>query len=156
MTRRSWGFLAFVVLAASGCARVQRLDLNGIPTMTLADLRADSTPLEHAIRAGQTGAVIRIAAGERLPVRLSLRSSVINLEAGDNSLRFDRDAYLYVSRDAIMASPDRERWARIGDHRGLGRLFGVEHGSLEIGFGVHRSEGPRVTVGLSERLTPGR
>jgi hypothetical protein len=148
--------LVGLVLGMSGCARFQQLDLSGVQTFTLDQLRAHPDPLARALEAGETAAIVRIAAGERLPVRVGLRSSVINLEAGDNSLRFDRDAYLYVSRNEFLVSPDRERWARIGDVRNLGRLFGVEHGSLEVGFGVHRNQGPLVTIAVSQRQMPAR
>jgi hypothetical protein len=144
------------VLGAFGCARYQQLDLDGVPVLTLDDLRVDPDAFTNVLAAGHSGAVVSIAAGEKLPVRVALHSPLIDLEAGDSSLRFDRDAFLYVTRTMIMASPDRERWARIGDSRSLRQLFGVGQGSLEVGFGVHRSRGPLLSISLAKRRAPTR
>lgn len=147
---------AGLVLGSFGCATYQRLDLDGVPTLTLDELRADPGAVADVLEAGAGGAVLSIPAGQRLPVRMALRSSLVELEAGDAALRFDRDAYLYVTRTAIMASPDRELWARIGDARSLGRLFGVGQGGLELGFGVHRSKGPLLSISLARGKVPAR
>jgi hypothetical protein len=141
--------LALIAFGIAGCARFQRLDLEDVPTYTLDDLGAYPDPLSCALKAGRPAAIVRIAAGEKLPVRLAVHSPLLDLEASDAALHLGCDAFLYVSRSMILASPDRERWAPIDDARSLGQLFGLGQGALDLGFTVHRSKGPLLTIGLS-------
>jgi hypothetical protein len=145
--------IAGLLLAFAGCAGIQRLDLSGAPTLTLEQLRAGPDAFADVTKAGYLGAVVPIAAGEKLPVRVALHSLAVELEGSDSTLSFTRDVYLFVSRTEILASPDRERWARLDDAKSLAELFGLEGGGVEVGFGVHRSKGPLVTIELG-RLHP--
>jgi hypothetical protein len=136
---------------AAGCAgRVEGMDLSGVPVRTLGELSQNPSPLEDAM-GGDGAAVVKIAAGDRVPLQLRVDTPVFRAEGGDNALVFERDAYLYITKRGALVSPDGERWAAMGDSKALRRLFGMEHGSLQVGFGISRERGPEARVVVEAR-----
>lgn len=131
----------------TGCAGVQRMSLEGIEVVTLDELRTNAGPIESAVKSGRP-VVVRVRAGERVPLDAAITTPMLTLEAGENALRFERDGYLHIARGAMLVSPDGERWTAVGNGRGLRRLFGVRHGTVSIGFGVTAGRGPVVTAAL--------
>jgi hypothetical protein len=144
---------ALAALATSGCARIHQMDVGGVPVRSLAEITAEPATLE-GLREGREDAavVVHVGAGDRLPLRLRVALPAFHVEAGDNVLVFDREAYLYIAPGRmILLSPDGRRWAAPGDGRALRELFGARHGTFEVGFGVGREVGPFASVGLEAR-----
>lgn len=143
-------FLALVTLAGTGCARVQQLDLHGVPQRTLAEVTADPSSLAAPEGGGEASpVVVHLAAGDRIPLTLRVAMPALHVEPGDNVLVFDREAYLYiVPGRSVLISPDGERWASPGDGRTIRQLFGVHHGTFQVGFGVREEGGAVATVAL--------
>ncbi len=135
--------------AAVGCSGVQRLDRSSVPTVTVEALQAGlRDPTRFARAFGRRGVVVKVRAGDEVRVRLASRLGFATLRAGDNRLRFDRDVWLYVSRRRALISPDGERWVRLGDWRTMKRVFGIRRGSVRVGFGVKKGQGPVISLGV--------
>jgi len=138
--------------AVSGCAGVQRLDRTSIPTLTVAELRASKQDPAWLLKAmGSRGVVVRVRAGEELPVRLGSSIGFATLRAGDNRLRFDREVWLYLARKKVLLSPDGRRWVGLGDWRAMKRVFDMRRGTVQVGFGVKRGQGAVITLGVHAR-----
>jgi len=76
------------------------------------------------------------------------KATAATLQPGVNTLRFERDVYLFLSKDGVLLSPDGERWARLEDLKALKELFGLCRGSMAIGFGVSQKDGGVLSIGL--------
>jgi len=136
------GALSCLIPLLSACAGVRAVDLAGVERLSLAELR--DSPEEHAeaFSTAGKGLVIEIPAGETVPIAIDVRTSPFVVEGpGTSAVRFERDVYLYVSSSGVMLSPDGESWAPIQDLDALKEAFGIERGSLSLGFGVSSDEG---------------
>lgn len=135
-------------LAAAGCSGIRTIDAGTVKTLTLAELPAAAAPAAGVAPVGPGPMIVRVRAGERIPLRLELAAPFAELAAGENALVFSRDVYLYVAPDDVMIGFDGVRFARMGDWEAIRELAGIEGGTLSIGFGAGVSEGPRIDVKL--------
>jgi len=144
--------LALVAPSLLGCAGVQRLDTRGAPTFTLAETRDPTAGPRVTTALGGAGLVLKLRAGEALPVQLSSRLGVAHLTGGAGHLTLDRDAYVYLSGRRALIGPDGQRWARLGDWRTLRRLFGLRRGgTFQVGLGITQGTGAKLTLALDAR-----
>lgn len=141
--------------SGAGCSGVQRLDRSSVPTLTVEALRAgQGNPKRFARVFGKRGVVVKVRAGDEVRVRLASQLGFATLRAGDNRLRFDRDVWIYLARRKALVSPDGQRWVRLGDWRAMKRVFGIRRGSVQVGFGVKRGQGPFVNLAVHTQTDP--
>jgi hypothetical protein len=95
--------------------------------------------------------VIRIPAGERIPIEMSLDAPFAKLEGDGYAVRFDRDLFLWIGGGRALLGFDGRNFAEIGDLRGLKEIAGVGEGRMEVGLGVKKSEGAKITMALAAR-----
>jgi hypothetical protein len=138
--------IALLACAAAGCSGIRTIDGSTLKTVTLAELPQVAAEAGEGPGAGPGPMIVHVRAGERIPLRLTLEVPFAELAAGENAIVFTRDVYLYVSPDTAMLGFDGARFARVGDWAALKRLAGVETGTLSIGFGAGKTEGPKVDV----------
>ena len=149
----SWkaGVTATIVaaaLAVAGCATTRTFDTAGAREVTLAELRAAPEALAELRSLSEGAFVVKIPAGEVLPVRMIAQLPFATLEDGGGALRFSADTWLRLERNGAWLSPDGERWAAIHDMAAVKKLFGAERGSFSLGFAATRDEGPSVLFGV--------
>jgi hypothetical protein len=135
--------------SVTGCAGIQTIDTGGISTVNLADLIAE--PRELGDRMMKQGLIIRVPAGSTVPLKLRADISIMTLEHGVNTVRFNRDVYFYVSRGKFMISPDGERWAHLHQPRAVKELFGLaKRGSFSLGLGASKKEGVFFSLAIEQ------
>jgi hypothetical protein len=133
--------------ALVGCSGVQTLDRSTVETVTLAELAADP-PTAAPLSPEWEPLIVSVPAGETVPLRVDVDLAFMTVEAGQNTVRFERDVQLYLGPGEAMLSFDGERWARIGDWDALKEIAGADQGSLSLGFGVSEEQGPQMTVAV--------
>jgi len=131
---------------AAGCSGIQTLDASTVKVVSLEELPQIAADVEGAAAKGPGPMIVHVKAGEKIPLRLAFEAPFAALEAGQNAIVFQRDVYLYITPDTAMLGFDGVRFARIGDWKALQELAGVKTGSLSIGFGAGKSDGPRIDV----------
>jgi hypothetical protein len=138
----------FAALLASGCAHTTVIDTQGmevIPIGGLGDhIKAKGNPFTDPKRP----VLIRLPAGERIPVDLLLRAPFAELEGGSPALRFKRDVYLYFGEGKLLLSFDGLRFAQFGDLQGLKEVAGVSRGQLMFGLKVTEAEEAKISMAL--------
>jgi len=139
---------ALLVCEAAGCSGIQTLDTSTLKTVSLEELPKIAAGEDGAAAKGPGPMVVHVKAGEKVPLNLSLDLPFAELEAGENKIVFTRDVYLYITPDTAMLGFDGKRFARIGDWKALKKLAGVKTGSLSIGFGAGKTEGPKIDVSV--------
>jgi hypothetical protein len=150
--------LTVVLIAAVGCSRVQTLDRSTLKTVALRELTADPTAYQADLEAytrGESGLVLKIEEGDELPLELAVHHPLMSVDTGANTVRFQRDLYLYLSAQQLLISPDGERWAAIHDFETWKELFGGfdegGRGSLSVGLGVTPEDGATMTVAIRDQ-----
>jgi hypothetical protein len=144
------------VCCAAGCATVRTLDVSRLPTFTLEEINAaPEQTVAAAITTGPKAFVVKLKKGDRLPVNLRAALGPIAVESGQNYLTFAQDLWLYVSGDGspdfMLLSPDGQRWAPAHEPASLSKLFGLQTGTLQLGFGVSKEQGAAFTVVLEKK-----
>ena len=86
-----------------------------------------------------------------MPLKAEMDTPIATLIPGDNQIRFNRDAYVHISNRMMLVSPDGERWASIGDWDVLKKLFGIEGGAFNLGFGATEEDGSFMTMKITTR-----
>ncbi len=74
---------------------------------------------------------------------------VAKLETADHRLMFTQDTFLLVSSSKMRVSPDGQRWANIYDVDSQKKLFGLDKGSVSVGFQVAKEAGPVFTLDIT-------
>ena len=145
-------YLLFLVpLLMAACSSVGPLDLKDTPTLTLANLRQQPQPLQERIQRGESF-VVRVSAGEEVPLLVTLEIPGLTFLPGQNRVRFERDVYVHYGQGKMHVSPDGQTWAAVGDFHGMARLFGLGHGgSFQVGTGVTATDGPLVSVKVTAK-----
>jgi hypothetical protein len=136
-------------VVAAGCAGIRTMDAAQVPTATLAELEADPAAWGLGTAEWEGPLIVRIPAGETVPLRLALDVPFATLDAGANSVRFEREVLFYLSRGELLVSPDGRRWADLSDWTVVRELFGLESGTFAIGFGVNAETGAAFTVAVA-------
>ena len=139
-------FALLVGAAAAGCSGIQTLDASTVKVVSLEELPQIAAGAEGDAAKGPGPMIVHVKAGERIPLRLAFEAPFASLEAGENAIVFRRDVFLYITPDTAMLGFDGVRFARMGDWEALKELAGVKSGSLSIGFGAGKSDGPKVDV----------
>jgi hypothetical protein len=141
---------ALPLLACSGIHSIAR---DGVASRTLPELLADVAQQKEAYRFPARGLIVRVPAGSRLPIRVTLDTPFVTVEPAASSVRFDRDVYLFLRGHDLALSPDGVRWADVRRPGALKRLFGVGRGSFEVGAGIVKDQGAIVqaTLRLDQR-----
>lgn len=138
----------FAALLASGCAHTTVIDTQGMEVVPIGGLgdhiKAKGNPFTDPKRP----VLIRLPAGESIPVNLLLRAPFVELEGGSPALRFKRDVLLYFGPGKLLLSFDGRRFAQFGDFQGLKEVAGVSRGQLSIGLKVTEAEGARITMAV--------
>jgi hypothetical protein len=137
-----------LLLCAGGCWVIRTLDTSTLKTFSLDELPQIPSGVEDGAAKGPGPMIVHVKAGEKIPLRLALETPFAKLEAGENAIVFQRDVYLYIDSSQAMLGFDGERFARMGDWDALKELAGVENGTLSVGFGAGKSDGPRIDVKL--------
>ena len=142
--------LVYLALTSvAGCAGIQTIDTSGISTVALADFIAD--PGARSDQILKQGLIIRVPAGSTIPLRLQADISIMTLEPGVNTIRFNQEVYFYASRGKLMLSPDGKRWAHLHQPRAVKELFGLaKRGSFSIGFGASKKDGVFVLLAVKQ------
>lgn len=141
-----WGVF-MVALPGLGCSGITRAP--AAKTVTLSDLRQQKENLGQEIV--RDGLIIHVPAGETVPLELDVLLPFAQVAPGENQVRFTKDIYLYVSKKAILLSPDGVSFAPIHKFKSIKRLFGASRGTLQIGFSADKEKGPSVAVGVALR-----
>ena len=79
------------------------------------------------------------------------KSPVVSLMTGENRIKFEQDVYLFISSSGVMLSPDGKKFAPIHKMKALKKLFGMDKGSLSIGFGISKETGPEIRVAFDSK-----
>ncbi|MCK9461508.1 MAG: hypothetical protein M0R80_17900 [Proteobacteria bacterium] len=137
-----------LLLCAAGCSGIRTLDTTTVKTFSLDELPQIASGGVDGAAKGPGPMIVHIKAGEKVPLHLAIDVPFAKLEAGENAIVFTRDVYLYVTPDTAMLGFDGRTFARIGDWKALKKLAGVENGTLSVGFGAGKSDGPRIDVKL--------
>lgn len=140
-----------VLVFLTGCTTIHRMDGTALTAISASSAQAEPgkwEELERQVSAGQA-VVVRIEAGQEIPLKLTMTSPVADLAPGENRLLFTRDAYLYISPDVFRVSPDGQRWADIHDLTAQKKLFGLKKGTLSVGFGAATKEGPYISLDVT-------
>jgi hypothetical protein len=140
-----------VCIFLTGCTTVHRMDGTELTTISASDAQAEPGKWEEIgkqVSAGKA-VVVKIEAGQKIPLNLTMTSPMANLVPGENQLLFTRDAYLYISPAIFRISPDGQRWAEIQDIKTQRKLFGFKKGNLSVGFGVAKAKGPPISVDIT-------
>jgi hypothetical protein len=141
-------FALFACATAAGCSGIQTLDTSTLKTVSLAELPQIAAQAEGDAAKGPGPMIVHVKAGEKVPLHLSLDLPFAELAAGENAIVFKRDVYLYITPDTAMLGFDGTTFARIGDWKALKKLARVKTGSLQIGFGAGKSDGPKIDVSV--------
>lgn len=149
---RSWLFVAIVLpsaLAASGCSHTVVLDTSRADVVPLAGLDGTMKDKGDLFADPARSLVIRIPAGERISLEISLEVPFAELEGGGYALRFNRDVFIWIGGGKMLLGFDGRTFAEIDDLRGLKQVAGVERGKVEVGFFAKKSEGAKIKVGMA-------
>jgi hypothetical protein len=146
MTKAAFALL--VGAAAAGCSGIQTLDTSTLKTVSLEELPQIAAGVEGDAAKGPGPMIVHVKSGEKVPLHLSLDLPFAELAAGENMIVFKRDVYLYITPDTAMLGFDGVRFARIGDWEAVKKIAGVKTGSLSVGFGAGKSEGPKIDVSV--------
>jgi hypothetical protein len=149
---RAMTFTAFALLvcaaAAGGCSGIRTLDTSTLKTVSLEELPQVAADAEGAAAKGPGPMIVHVKAGETVPLHLAFEVPFASLEAGENRIVFKRDVYLYIDPSTAMLGFDGKTFARMGDWKALKKLAGVKTGSLSVGFGAGKTEGPKIDVSV--------
>jgi hypothetical protein len=137
-----------VGLAAPGCSHTIVLDTSRLDVVPLGEFDAYMKDRGNPFADPEKRVVIRVPAGERIPLEFSLKVPFADLEGGPYAVRFRRDVFICLGRGTMLLGFDGRNFAAIDDVRGLKEVAGVESGKVEVGFGVKKSEGAKIAVGL--------
>lgn len=140
-----------LLLAATGCVNIHHVAIDRGNVIPIANRTPEQqTKLEELGKGFQADKqyVFFIAKGQSIPVKATVTLPMAMLEPGKNSIVFNQDTYLLLSKSGLMIGPDGERWALIQDLKTQKELFGIgkEKGHLSVGFGITKEDGPVVTV----------
>jgi hypothetical protein len=145
--------LALLSLAAAGCASVQRKDssqFNVIPFSEVMDNPAKWQDIGKDLNDGKT-VIFKVAQGQRVPLKITMDIPVGTIEKSDNTLAFNRDVYLLMSKTNWQLSPDGQRWASLGSMTALKELFGFSKGRLSVGVEGTKDTGTVISIELKAR-----
>lgn len=138
--------VASLVASVSACSSVREMDVSGIPQVSL-DPPSNAKAIGKAFEDGGA-VVVLLRKGDAIPLVASIELPMARLESGRNVLRFSRDVWLYLSRESVRISADRRRWALLGDPEGLQEIFGLERGTVQMGFRATEADGAAITLGV--------
>ncbi|MBW2260853.1 MAG: hypothetical protein JRG91_02685 [Deltaproteobacteria bacterium] len=138
----------FLLLLTPGCAGVQKVDTTSAATISLAEFEADPLAYGSPLEPDGKPVIIKIPAGEKIPLKIDMSIPFATVESGENTLRFDLDVYAYMGGGRFMISPDGERWAEMGDWKALKELFNFDKGLFSVGFGVSEAEGAFMSLAM--------
>lgn len=142
-----------ILISLISCANIYKMNKAELSVVPSDDIKTNPAKWENLgkdIMAGKEY-VFLVKKGQTVPVKLSASAPFGRLVAGKNSIAFDRDVYLLISKSKMRISPDAESWADIYDMNALKNLFGWGKGSLSLGFSATKDDGPQITLDLSAR-----
>lgn len=146
--------LVLVLLALGGCSSsIVIIEGGEYRRATLEEVRqAPATYAATVTERDGRGFIVKVAKREVLPLELDVNLSFLRLERAVQSVRFERDVYLLSSRElGLLIGPDGRRWAPIHDKEAIMELFGLENGTIQIGLGLSKDEGPQVHLNVDVR-----
>lgn len=135
--------------AAFGCGGVQKIERDPSQAVRIADFEANPEAFAAKLQNPGDGIFVALKKGDAVALKLALDApGLAALETQGNRIRFERDVYLFISKDGALLSPDARRWARIQDAKALKDVFGIQGGTLQIGFGASQEEGASIAITL--------
>ena len=140
-------------LFAAGCASVERRDstqFNVIPFSEVMDNPSKWQDIGRELNDGKT-VIFKVAQGQRVPLKLAVDIPVGTIERSENTLTFNRDMYLLMSKTKWQVSPDGQRWASLGSMRSLKKLFGFSKGQLSVSVQGTKDAGTFISVDLKAK-----
>ena len=140
-------------LVTAGCTSVQRRDstqFNVIPFTEVMDNPSKWQDIGKDINDGKT-VIFKVAQGQQVPLKLTMDTPVGTIEHSENTLTFNRDVYLLMSKTNWEVSPDGQRWASLGSMRSLKNLFGFSKGQLSVGVQGTKDAGTFISVDLKAK-----
>ena len=138
----------FLLLLTPGCAGPQKLDTTNVAQVSLAEYEADPLAFGTPMDPDSKPVIIKIPAGEKVPLKLDMSIPFATVVPGKNRLRFILDVYMYMGGGQFLISPDGERWAEMGDWKALKELFNFDKGLFSVGFGVSGAEGAFMSLAM--------
>lgn len=136
------------LLIFSGCAAKQKFNPASIETITLKVFEADPQKYAPPWSDSERGYILHVPAGEKLPLSLEIETPFATVETGKNSVVFQKDVYIYMTAKAFKVSPDRLRWADVGNWKAVKKIFGIEKGLFAVGMGVSKEQGALMSLAI--------
>lgn len=113
--------------------------------------------------------VIYLNGGDMIPVEMNIKSDVIELESekvnlvlkqkvfmrlvmpeGSNikdiSTLSEKEKLQLLNQAVIYLSSDAIKWARSTEFKAVKKIFGISGGSLSMGFGITKNDGPKLSL----------
>lgn len=161
------GFIGMLAVFAA-CSDVYVRNMDAGQVVPYKALVAGKVGLE-----GLAGKVLRLDAGDAIPVRLELDTPLVGLERKDVRVVLKRPVYVSVeppagtdaaafaaaaadqaalgrllARTKVALSLDGKRWAPLSSFAGLKEAFSIKGGQLSIGFSISKERGDSIDVVL--------
>ena len=149
----AWCLVFAGAVLLSSCSRHSGIEMRSLDGVTVIDLAAPGNQLAQLEKIKQQGEldeplILKIPAGHRLPVHLSLDAPFAETVNSDNMLVFKQDVFVLVSSTSMAFSPDSQRWATVEDMGALRELFGVSGGQATIEMSARQEQGALLKAGI--------
>lgn len=145
-------FVAAMVLMTItvGCSGIRTMAPENLNPLSLAAIKAEPARLSGLYEEVRNGgeALIKVSAGDTLPLHLTMNLPVAEMRSTDGEIRFREDAFVHISGKGVLLSPDAWQWARIDDVDALQKIFGMKGGSMSVGFEATRKDGAFLGISL--------
>ena len=145
--------IGLLSLVAAGCATVQRRDIAQFKVVPFSEVVEDPSKWQDIgkeINDGKT-VIFKVAQGQRVPLKLTMDTPVGTIEKSENTLTFNREMYLLMSKTNWQVSPDGRRWASPWSMKSMKKLFGFRKGQLSVGFQGTKEAGTFISIELKAR-----
>jgi len=145
-------FMIFAIIGFTACgASVRSMDVSQVPNFTLGSF--NTAPKETLINlmSGPKSFVVLLKKGDKVPVNLRASMGPVALQPGQNYLVFSEDTYVYIGPAGMLLSPDGKQWAPVQDPAALGKLFGLNAGTFQVGFGRQKDQQATFTIAVERK-----
>ena len=154
MQKLNFRFLFAAALAAallSGCAAMSPPEPDKAETFSLSALKEEPALMERLGKALSDGgaAVIEIRQGETIPIYVFVDLPFAQIKETRLDLTCPKTAYIYISSEKALVSPDKQSWTPIEDLAGVKAAFGMGPGRMSFGFSATRERGAFMQFSLS-------
>ncbi len=144
------------LLLAAGCTTVHRLDSTKCQVIPVPQGLQNPSVCESMcaqIARGES-VILKVAEGERMPLKLAVDLPMGTLEEAENTFVFKHDTYFLLAENKFCLSPDGQRWANVSSPRSVAKLFGAKHGVVSFGFTSKTNEPPYMSIDVKMKSLP--